>query len=360
MKLLHKLIPLLVLFLVSCSNGSTSSSSNAGIQYTTLNYTGALPAGGDTGLTGIRQVGDTANVYITGSYSANGQNNGTLYVGPISGGGTYYVYNYPGSDGCNVYSADNGDGGNVLLTGSFVESGANTNYGFIYNGPVSESNQNAGYWESISFPESQTGGQTIIGTIPHSIMGGFVVGNYATPISAGQGFIYNISTQVWESVSYPDARYTSIYGIWYNGGESYTITGGYSEESSGILSVGFLADYNSDTGSLSNWIAYHYENDESTAVITHFEGITTDGNGGYNLAASGAESTSGIGVALVNVRRTISGGFADTAIWIPAWYPGSYTTTGDTVYQNYLLGVYKQTSSSALNGYVATIPTSAY
>lgn len=59
-----------------------------------IHYSGSLPTGGTTGLTGIRQVGTTNNVYITGSYVVNGLSNGTLYVGGVSGGGTYYVYNY--------------------------------------------------------------------------------------------------------------------------------------------------------------------------------------------------------------------------------------------------------------------------
>src|SRR5579863_9634418 len=110
---LYLILSALSATLISCGTGSGSYSGGPGIQYQTLNYTGTLPPGGSTGLTGIRQVGSTSNVYITGSYSANGQNNGTLYVGPILGGGIYYVYNYPSSStatnaGTNVYSADNG------------------------------------------------------------------------------------------------------------------------------------------------------------------------------------------------------------------------------------------------------------
>jgi len=354
---LYLILTALSVTLISCSVGSSSSSGAASIQYKTLNYTGALPPGGSTGLTGIRQVGSTSNVYITGSYSANGQNNGTLYVGPILGGGTYYVYNYPSSSGAttagaNVYSADNGSGNNVLLVGSYTttQTGSSQNYGFLYNGPIPD---NGTSWQTLTIPNSLANGQTVNNTIPHSIMGGIVVGNYATPSTAGNGFLYNINTGTYTAISYPEAgvRYTTAYGIWYNGGNSYTIVGGFSHETTGTLSFGFIVDYNSSTNVFSNWTQYTYNN--QPAAISHFEGITSDGKGGYNLAGTGAAD--GIHAAIVNVTRTLSGGFG-FATWVNVMYPGSSSTTSDTVYQNYLLGVYQISGVSGLNGYVATVP----
>lgn len=349
-------------FLSACNSATTSSSSeSATIQYSNLSYTGTLPAGGDTGLTGIRGVNNSSNVYITGNYSVDGTSNGTLYVGPVTGGGVYYIYNYPSNvsestKGTNVYSADNGTGSNVYLVGTYTTTqyGESHSFGFIYNGPIPNDGVS---WESLVVPSSLANGQDVLNTIPHSIMGGLVVGNYETLSTAGNGFIYNVNTQVYESLNYPGSRYTSAYGIWWNGGESYTITGGYSAESDGLLSYGFVVDYESSTHTLSNWESFTYNNEP--AAVTHFEGITSDGNGGYNLAASGATQASGIGVAFVNLPRNSSGGFG-TSTWITAWYPNSYTTTSDTVYQNYLLGVYKLTESGTLYGYVATIPTSWY
>lgn len=143
------------------------------------------------------------------------------------------------------------------------------------------------------------------------------MGNYATPLTAGNGFIYNISTKSYQSVSYPGAKYTTLYGIWFNGNNSYTVTGGYSLESSGVLSTGFVADYNLATQKFSNWTTYYYNNDPTSSVLTHFEGITTDGNGGYNLAASGINTNpTGIGVAFVNISRTQSGGFESAASYL--------------------------------------------
>jgi hypothetical protein len=347
--------------LSACSSGSSSSSSNnPTIQYTQMNYSGSLPAGGTTGLTGIRQVGTTSNVYITGSYVVNGLSNGTLYVGGVTGGGTYYVYNYPSSSGAttsgtNVYSADNGSGSNVLLTGTYTtaESGESHGFGFYYNGPLSNTQQ-ANNWQTLVFPESQVPGNLPVGnTYPHSIMGGLIVGNYLSGTTAGNGFIYNIAANSYQSVQYPSARYTTIYGIWWNGVDSYTIAGGYSATDVKGIGVGFVADYNSRTNTFSNWTAYTYNN--QPAAITHFEGITTDGANGYNLAA-GSE-VSGVSYAsFVHITRNSSGGFSTNATWTNARYPNSSTTTADTVYQNYLYGVYLESGVSGLNGYAATIP----
>lgn len=348
--------------LSACSSGSSSNNSPTppSIQYSQMNYTGSLPTGGTTGLTGIRQVGTTSNVYITGSYVVNGLSNGTLYVGGVTGGGTYYTYNYPSSTGAttsgtNVYSADNGDNGNVLLTGTYTtsESGESHAFGFYYNGPVSNTQQ-ANNWQTLIFPESQVPGNLPVGnTYPHSIMHGIIVGNYLSGTTAGNGFIYNIATNSYLSVEYPSARYTSIYGVWWNGGESYTIAGGYSATNSSGIGLGFVADYNSRTKALSNWTEYTHNN--QPAAITHFEGITTDGAGGYNLAA-GSE-VSGVSYAsFVHITRNSSGGFNTSATWTDARYPNSSTTTADTVYQNYLYGVYMESGVSGLNGYAASIP----
>ena len=158
----------------------------------------------------------------------------------------------------------------------------------------------------------------------------------------------------------PGSRFTSLYGIWWNGGSSYTIVGGYTDvvdpQDPTQLTTGLIADYDSATGQYGNWTAL----EAPQAAFTHFEGITSDGNGGYNLAAGWIAGGAVIG-GFVNVPRDSSGGFDPSqATWIPVQYPGSDVTTGDTVYQNYVLGIYTLPGSSATNGYVATIPTSYY
>lgn len=281
---------LLVSQLASCGDSSSQSAT-----YQTMNYTDGA-AGSSTGLTGIRAVVDSSDVYITGNYFANGSSTGTLYVGPISAGGTYYNYVYPSGPGAttagtNVYSADNGVGGNVELVGTYTieETGARA-YGFLYDGPIPS--VEAAAWKTIDFPESQAAGP-VLNTYPHSIMGGLVVGNYNTPISGGNAFIYDIASQQYSTLVKPGSRFTSAYGIWWNGGATYTIVGGFSDaaidsssEDRDQLTTGFIVDYDSLTGQYRNWTALSFPQ----GVVTHFEGITSDGNGGYNLAAAVAES----------------------------------------------------------------------
>ena len=351
--------------LVACSSGSSGSSS--GIQYTTLNYSGSFPAGGFVGLTGIRQVGTSNNVYITGSYGIESVNHGTLYVGPVTGGGVYYVYDYPGSTesptaGTNVYSADNGLNGNVQLTGTYTIESSSIQYGFYYNGPVSNT-QSSSNWQTLMFPSTQDPNNSeVLSTVPHSVMGGLIVGNYISKVTAGNAFIYDITTESYQLVNYPGSRYTSLYGIWSNGGESYTIAGGYGNGSPDIKknapgTYAFVADYNRVTKKFSNWTAYTYNNQPS--AVAHFEGITSDGNGGYNLAGSGLANGT-LYVSLINVGRNSDGTFNPTSVWTNVWYPGSSVTTSDTVYQNYVLGVYQESGVSGQSGYVATIPGAYY
>jgi hypothetical protein len=96
-------------------------------------------------------------------------------------------------------------------------------------------------------------------------------------------------------------------------------------------------------------------------VLTHFEGITADGNGGYNLAAAWLDAGPVVVAGLVNVPRDSSGGFDPSqGTWIPVQYPDSEITTGNTVFENYLLGIYDMPNGTQTNGYVATIPTSWY
>ena len=78
------------------------------------------------------------------------------------------------------------------------------------------------------------------------------------------------------------------------------------------------------------------------------EGITGR-NGGYNLIA-----TTTNGPAFVSVDRTAVGFSA--AKWTPLNYPGSTMTTGNTVYQNYGLGIFFGPGGLSLEtSYVARI-----
>lgn len=350
-------------FLLSGCGGGDGSSSPATINYKTINS--SAPATNSTSLTGIRGVNNSSNVYITGgAVTSNNMWTNQLYVGPINGGGVYYTLNVPGSNSTtNSYSVDNWLVNQVKVVGNSTINGVSK--GFLYQGPV-ETNDGVGAvgtapWYDITY----SNGGTVFPSIPHSVMNNIVVGGYqAGGITA---YICDITTPAapvcnnMNSIFPSTTLSSSAYGVWWNGGTSYTIVGGYSAGETDLTgSLAFIVDYDSSTRSYSNFTSYSFNNSTSGVASTHFEGITIDvTKGGYNLAGEGVLSNGTFPIAFVHISRLANGAFNPKATWVPVAFPGASTTTADTVYQNNLLGVYKP-GVQALNGYVANVPTSLY
>lgn len=341
--------------LVACGGGGDSASSSAAaITYTTINNPVATSSSDYTSLTGIRGVTGSADVYITGATILGSTYTAQLYKGPLTGGGTYYTMPYPSSTGVttkntNSYSVDNLPNGEVHLVGSYSTTLNANQQGFIYTGPVIN-NPTSGF-ETINFNHAGVYADV---TIPHSVMNDLVVGGYQSPTGALRAFIYRIS----------DRRFTTLtvmtdgniaetaYGVWHNGGTSYTIAGGYTDASG--KQQAYILDYDSSSDLTTNATAYTFNNQPATK--THFEGITTNGSGGYYLAGSGEITSNAILSALVNITRT-STGFTSTPAWVTVAFPGATTQDSNTVYQNNLLGTYSP-GPLVLNGYVANVPVS--
>ena len=377
MKILSNGIYLGIIALASlvtgCGGGSSTSSSTSPetITYTTINS--STSSANITSLTGIRGVSNSSNVYITGAaVTSSGIYSNQLYVGPITGGGTYYTLNVPGSNSStNSYSADNWLDTQVKVVGSSVINGVTK--GFLYQGPVTNNNGlgtvGTAPWYDISFSKNGT----VYNSIPHSVMNNIVVGGYQD--GAISAYICDISipaspvcNDMKDAFPAGAGISTSAYGVWWNGGTSYTIVGGYSSAVSSKLTdpsiavgvKGYIVDYDSSSKKYANFTSLNWENGTTGAVGTHFEGITIDlTKGGYNLAGEGIMPNGTIPVGLAHVTRTPSGGFTTSPTWVAVSYPNATTTTADTVYQNNILGVYKP-GIQPLNGYVANIPTSLY
>ena len=351
---------LLSMIIVSCGNGNMPPDA---VTYTSFSCPGttnvAFP-----GVSGVRQISGSSNVYITGVYVQYGANHAFLYQGPITGNGICNAFNYPSSESVTVtatslYGPDNGtSSGNVVVVGSYttLETGAIAQLGLLYQGAADGSTE-SGY--STLDPSSLTS-DTVINTLGHSVMNGIVVGNYDTNIATGKAFIYNINTESYfalNKIPTPSASITA-YGIWYNGGTSYTITGGYSDVNESGVDIGYIVDWDSATNLESNFTTLNYGNLSASEVGTHFEGITTDGNGGYNLAADW-QYNSGTGKttpAFAHISRNSDGSFA-TPQWTGfSYYPGSSWTSANTVYQNYILGLYQSGTPTKDSGYIANIP----
>ena len=99
-----------------------------------------------------------------------------------------------------------------------VES-AGSAIGLLYQGAVDGS----GTWSTLLPPSPDN--SNVINTIAHSTMGGLVVGNYDTRLATGKAFIYDITKNTYTNLTKPGAVSITAYGIWYNGGSSYTIAG---------------------------------------------------------------------------------------------------------------------------------------
>lgn len=345
-------LPSIALLISGCGGGSSGETAAAAVSYATINPPEAQSSG-YVSVTGIRGVANSSDVYITGGYStSSGAWSDQLYKGPILGGGAYFTMNYPSGtnatvNSTNSYSADNLPNGGVSLTGTYTTTQNGNLQGFLYQGPVIN-NPTSG-WLTINFSGAEK-------TNPHSVMGDFVVGGYYVQGDPSiHAFIYQISTATMQPLKvFNDDVSTSAYGIWWNGGNSYTIVGGYARP--GVASSGYVLDYDAATGTKSNITSYKYNNDAT--FITHFEGVTADLSGGYNLAGMGTGNDT-VNGAFVHVSRLPGGGFTTQPKWISVKYPNSRTSTSDTVYQNKILGVYSP-GFAVLNGYVATIPESMY
>ena len=177
-------------------------------------------------------------------------------------------------------------------------------------------------------------------------MGNLVVGNfdYQSNPARGHGFIYNTSSGTYKTVNI--GRFsTTLYGVWQNGGPSgalYTIVGGYSQNVHGAKA--FIEDYNSRTHRFSNFRSYSFDNRPS--IVTHFEGISAV-TGGFSVAATevSPRSINGASYAFIPVKNNGSFG---TARWVAMTNNVNGTiTTGDTVINNSVMGIYPLNSADA-------------
>ena len=298
---------------------------------------------------GIRGADAKGQYLISGTSKTHG----LLFVGSIAGKGRSYFVDRPGASSTSVYGPNNLGGNRIQLVGAYTGGQLQTDrvfyHGFLFQGTTADL-PSGGSFRTIDYP-----GATF--NFVHSTMGGLAVGNYDSPTASGelgpgQDYIYNIATgQFVASVVYPGSISNTAYGIWYNGGTSYTICGGYSNASVNNMSdqnqpigQGYLVDYNSATAQFSHWTPFSYRNEPADkSILTHFEGISEVKKGVYTLAAmsieSGSNGNTGHG-SFVTIRRNRDGSFG-RATWVNLGpYPGSTGgLTSNSVYGNKVVGV---------------------
>ena len=351
----------------------------------------AILGGGDI-VTGVRGT-TNGDVILTGSQvTGNGAETAPfLFQGPLTGAAegapvSVLAPQFPDVTTATFYGPDTHSfnpeaipAGQVRAVGSYQSSSSPAgvfNHGMIYLGPVSGP---GGSWTSIDVPADgqNTAGHVracpearrdclVMNTIAHSTMGDLVVGNYdlspGVPggVISGNAFIYNMTTDQWTLLQLGGSlsSETTLYGIWQNGGPGspyYTLAGGSSAPGN---QQAFLMNYNARTGTFGEPAYYSYGN--APALVTHFDGITAV-PGGFNLVAiSSAQAAS-----MAFIPAT---GGEEPSFGAATWYPidvaasplcpgGCNVVTGNTVYQNRVMGLYLQAGSSTPHTYLAIVPT---
>jgi len=331
------------------NSNRTISPPDLGTQKIAVDYNPFIyPATGTASIQGVRGIDGSREVYICGSLTGTGSTTetmqGFLYFGPLKfngAAGSWSVFNYTSTDFSDVdntscYGPNLAVNGDVQVVGSYKRtSTGNHALGFYYQGPADGS----GTWTTISPNDGNTNNVYV-----HSIMGGLAVGNYDVDgLDNGFAFIYDIHAGSFDYLVAPNALTTTVYGIWHNGGTRYTLAGGYSEDAAGDLSQAFLVDWDCTTKTASNWKSYQYQSETMQSIVTHFEGINSDDDGTYTLAADWLNAGQGAGAALAKVKRNKDGTFGD-ASWVDIAYPGSTITTANTVYKNWILGIVASSS----------------
>lgn len=324
--------------------------------YKTLNYP-KFVSGDKTLLTGIRGVTDSNKVYISGFFVPQVQANTTsfIYKGDVYGNGKFHNLNHPPV--CkmptitNLYGPNNGSHHNTIqVVGNYTIQGNTGILGCLYEGPLN----NSGKWTTI-IPSALSPTDFVINTICHSTMGNLVVGNYDTQLIQGKAFIYDIKKHKYYDITNSDAISITAYGIWYNGGCSYTICGGYT--SNALKNVGYIVDWDNKTHTFKNWQTYYYDNDQCKAQVTHFDGITVGPTKNtYNLTGDWKDSDSPYELAFIaQVKRDCDGKFYENAKWGNIEYPCDVTTSGNSIYKKTVIGVYTTAQNNSVNGYISNI-----
>lgn len=339
-------------------------SQNLNLEVNTVSYAAFNNPAGQTTIQGIRGVSESEKVYIAGSLlSQNGIVEGLIYEGTLKGNGNegkWNIVNFPSTEAAIVintscYGPNNGPNGTIQIVGSYKISVSTSkapsgNLGFYYEGPIDGS----GTWLQIA----PNGGNTN-NVFVHSVMGGIAVGNYDVKDDKnGYAFLYDIANKDYTAFKLPDSSTNTLYGIWHNGGDTYTLAGGYSSAKLGKLSQAFLVDYNSKTKKISNLKSFSYKNETVLSIITHFEGITVSKDNGYNMPSDWITANGeGSGASFVSVSRNADGSFGE-ANWVDIDFPNSSATSANTVYRNNLLGVYvvkNDSNTKTISSFVAKV-----
>lgn len=348
--------------------------------YHTFNVPASLTDGGlgKTLLTGIRPVKDhKGQVLITAFYTPTTEGSpivSFLFVGnpkrDAEKAAHWHPLNYPSTPGMTItstslYGPDNGRRqGHVSVVGNATsaQQGAAA-IGCIFQGAL-ENASNPLAWSVIAPTPLLKEGETLLNTIVHSNNGGIAVGNFDSNLIQGRGFIYHIKSKRYVEITHQDAKSITAYGVWKDGDGQYTISGGYTDLKLGPRGTGldsaYLVRYSKKRG-FYNWTPYSFDNDQVNSIVTHFDGISKGrdhkGRRRYTLTGDAVVRTDVVGqfpqekafFATVSIRR--NGKLSKRAKWSTVAYPGATGTSGNSVSDHIVIGVYSL--DSKVNGYIS-------
>lgn len=253
---------------------------------------------------GIRWMRHNGTYIIAGTRGSSG----IIYIGPINSlSASIYPVNFPNATATSAYGPDvpDIDEAPIRVVGTY-RNNSEVVFGFLFRGTVEELNDSSRF-RTINIGPTYT--------FAHSVMGDIVVGTndnasqhntFNLPLGPINAFVYNFQTGNTDKLHFPGSVSTAAYGVWHNGGTSYTICGGYSFSAIEITSVyvsrngvalplpfgcAFLVDYDSRERCFKNWTTFNYPEPN---VVTHFQGISAVSarKCHYQLAAVSAPITS--------------------------------------------------------------------
>lgn len=350
-------------------------------QYNQFNYPNAVE-GGKTLLTGIRNVKCSKKMYICGYYEPapnqeDQQVKSFVYKGCLpqkqkvteykKEKGQWFELYYPNSNVTNLYGPANYKKKEIQIVGNYTVSGSSELFGCMYQGPLNEPSK--GKWTQLLPPFGD-----VLNVIAHSTMKNVVVGNYDTQIVQGKAFLYNTKSKKYvdmgdELMNTKKIKKTKIvsitaYGVWYNGHHLYTICGGYVALGD-TKEYGYLVDWNSKKKSFCNFRTYCYDN-KKNSVVTHFDGISAL-NDGYVLTGDAVtleavtldtkKSDAVEHAFYCTVPKFHSKGKKkiNKGKWNEVKFPDSVGTSGNSVYQDIVIGVYSNANDSTVYGYTSEL-----
>lgn len=290
---------------------------------------------------GIRKLND--NFYLT--CGTNIYNQGVLNIGFTINynNNNNYIISYPGSSITNLYNVDYIGNDIYRLVGIFSTNPDNIN-GFLYEGKLNEFSNKDNY-KNILIGKKYT--------YVHSVIGNVLIGNYndikneKNTISA---FLYIIDVGKIINVVYPDAFTNTIYGIFYNGNNNYTICGSYSNDyipitdiyfENGIRPVGngFLVNYDANKNKFSNWTTINSFNKKN--ILTNIQSINSNKINFYQLSVNIYDMETNINIpGWVLINKDSNGNFIVNK-WIDINYPyPCHLSNSNSVVDDIIVGTY--------------------